>query len=100
MKLPRAVLLDALGTLVELEPLLDGILTSAEAGVRKPAGAIFEYALQIAGVGARDAVHVGDSLEEDIAGARNAGVSPVLIRRDGVPGPPDVTAIAVLSELF
>ena len=36
---------------LELEPLLDGILTSAEAGARKPAPAIFEQALAVAGVG-------------------------------------------------
>ena len=36
---------DVLRTL-ELEPLLDGILTSAGAGARKPAPAIFEQALR------------------------------------------------------
>ena len=37
---------------LELEPLLDGILTSAGAGARKPAPAIFEQALALAGGGA------------------------------------------------
>lgn len=83
-----------------LAPLLDGIVTSAEAGARKPAPAIFARALQLAGVRAGEAIHVGDSLEEDVAGARRAGIAPVLVRRDGTPGPPDVPAIARLTDLF
>jgi putative hydrolase of the HAD superfamily len=81
-----------------LAELVDGIVTSAAAGVRKPAPAIFARALAVAGAGPDDAVHVGDSLEEDVAGARGAGIEPVLIRRDGgaVPG---VATIASLAEL-
>ena len=33
-----------------------------------------------------EAVHVGDSLEEDVGGRRAAGIRPVLIRRDGGAG--------------
>lgn len=71
-----------------LEPLLDAIITSAEAGVRKPGAAIFEQALALAGGGAASAIdpasaiHVGDSLEEDVVGARAAGIEPVLVRRE------------------
>jgi putative hydrolase of the HAD superfamily len=69
---------------VGLASLLDGILTSAEAGVRKPDPAIFERALTMAGVQASDALHVGDSPQEDAAGALAAGIEPVLLRRNGV----------------
>ncbi len=85
---------------LELAPWLDGVLTSAEVGERKPAATIFERALRLAGVSADAAVHVGDSLEEDVGGARNAGVTPVLIRRHGEPAPPGVEVIAALTELF
>jgi putative hydrolase of the HAD superfamily len=92
---------------LELEPLLDAILTSAEVGARKPAPVIFERALDLAGARAREAIHVGDSLEEDVAGARAVGIEPVLIRRDGADPLPgsrgdpsaDVRTIASLSEL-
>jgi putative hydrolase of the HAD superfamily len=84
---------------VQLAPLLDAIVTSAEAGARKPAREIFEQALRLAGVTASDAIHVGDSLEEDVEGARAAGIAPVLVRRDGGPVPPGVHTIASLSEL-
>ena len=84
---------------LELEPLLDGILTSAGAGARKPAPAIFEQALALAGASPEHAIHVGDSLEEDVAGARGAGIEPVLVRRDGGPTVAGVRTISSLAEL-
>jgi putative hydrolase of the HAD superfamily len=83
-----------------LAPLLDGIVTSAEAGARKPAVEIFSHALEIAGAGAADAIHVGDSVEEDVVGARAAEIEPVLVRRDGSPGPDGVRTITTLTELL
>jgi putative hydrolase of the HAD superfamily len=82
-----------------ITPMLDGILTSAEVGARKPDPAIFRRGLELAGVGAGEAIHVGDSLDEDIAGARAAAIEPVLLRRDGGPGPPGTRTIASLAEL-
>ncbi len=77
----------------------DAVLTSAQAGARKPARAIFEQALALAGVTAAEAVHVGDSPEEDVAGALAAGIEPVLLSRDGRRGPRGVRTIATLTEL-
>lgn len=62
---------------------LDATLTSAEAGAAKPDPAIFERALAIAGCEPDQAVHVGDTPEEDIDGARAAGLRALLIRREG-----------------
>jgi putative hydrolase of the HAD superfamily len=84
---------------LELEPLLDGILTSAEAGSRKPATEIFEQALALAGAAPQDAIHVGDTLDEDVAGARNAGIEAVLVRRNGEQGVAGVRTITTLAEL-
>jgi putative hydrolase of the HAD superfamily len=83
------------GTLARLglAPLLDVIVTSAQAGVRKPDAGIFRAA------GRPIERHVGDSVEEDVAGARAAGIEPVLIDRAGGSGPPGVTTIASLAEL-
>jgi len=77
--------------------MLDGVVTSAEFGVRKPAPEIFEHALGLAGVAAHEAMHIGDSLAEDVAGARAAGIEAVLINRDGDPGPPGVRTITALT---
>jgi len=84
---------------VRLTPLLDGVVTSAEAGARKPAAAIFERGLRLARAAPTEAIHVGDSLAEDVAGARAAGIAAVLVRRDGGEPPPGVAAIRTLSEL-
>jgi putative hydrolase of the HAD superfamily len=62
-----------------LTPLLDGAISSAEAGVAKPDPAIFARALELAGT--TDAWHVGDTPEADLDGARAAGLPGVLIAR-------------------
>ena len=61
---------------------LDGIVTSAAAGVRKPDPAIFELGLRIAGCQAAEAFHVGDG-DEDVEGARAAGIDAIRIDRGG-----------------
>jgi putative hydrolase of the HAD superfamily len=61
----------------------DGVVTSAGSGARKPDPAIFEAALALAGSAPAQTVHVGDSAEEDAAGAAAAGIRCLLIDRDG-----------------
>jgi len=86
-----------------LARLVDFIVISAEVGVRKPDPGIFRMALDRAGVRPEEAIHVGDLLEEDVEGARRAGVRPVLIdrkKRITAGGPPaDVKVVATLGEL-
>jgi len=53
------------------------VVTSADARSRKPAPELFNSALGRLGVPARDAWFVGDTLEEDMVGARDAGLQPV-----------------------
>jgi putative hydrolase of the HAD superfamily len=90
-----------------LAPLLDGVVTSAEVGSAKPAGAIFARGLALAGVAAGEAVHVGDSVEHDVAGALAAGIAPLLLVREGgedlspvAPAPPGVRTIATLRPVL
>lgn len=66
-----------------LAPLLDGAVISAEAGVAKPDPAIFARALELAGVTAAEALHVGDTAELDLAGARAAGIRALHLDRSG-----------------
>ena len=98
----------SLGEVLEdagLAPLLDAVITSAAVGAAKPAPEIFGHALAVAGVAAASAVHVGDSVSEDVAGARACGITPVLVRRAGEDrtrsgSPPPVPAgVAVISDL-
>jgi putative hydrolase of the HAD superfamily len=66
-----------------LASALDGVVTSASAGARKPDPAIFEPALDITGCEPGGLVHVGDTAGEDVAGARAAGARALLLDRDG-----------------
>ena len=78
-----------------LTPLLDGVVISAEVGASKPDPAIFERALAVAGVAADEALHVGDTLDVDLAGARAAGLRALHLDRSGA----DDSAIASLTGL-
>jgi putative hydrolase of the HAD superfamily len=93
-----ASLVDVLERL-RLAPLLDGIVTSAAVGARKPAPTIFQHALRLAQVAPHGAVHVGDNLLEDVEGARAAGIAAILLRRGGGPGPRGVRTVPSLTEL-
>jgi putative hydrolase of the HAD superfamily len=82
-----------------LAPLLDGVVSSAMAGSVKPAPGVFREALRLVGAEPRDALHVGDSLENDIEGARALGMRAVLIERDGAAPAAGVQTIGALTEL-
>ncbi len=78
---------------------VDAAVTSAEHGAAKPDPALFLHALAVAGAAPEEAVHAGDDLDADVAGARAAGVRPVLVARDG-PVPGGVEAVADLGSLL
>jgi len=83
-----------------LAPYIDFVVTAKEAGVNKPAPPIFLAALERAGVGASDAVYVGDQYDTDVVGARAVGINPVLIDRyDLMPEVSDCPRIHRLSEV-
>lgn len=85
----------------ELDGLITASVTSSEHGYMKPHPSIFEAALTLAGVGAEEALMVGDSISHDIEGARRAGMRGVLVHRSEgpAPAPPDIPVIRDLSEL-
>jgi putative hydrolase of the HAD superfamily len=72
----------------------DAVVTSAAVGARKPDPRIFAVALDAAGCSADEALLVGDTPEEDIDGARAAGIPALLIDRDGGG---DITSLAELG---
>ncbi len=87
---------------VGLEGMVDGVVTSAAVGHPKPAPEIFAAALALAGCAPEHALHVGDSLDDDIQGALAAGIPAVLLCRDDAdPGelPPGVPSISSLAQL-
>lgn len=66
----------------ELERIFDLILISDEVGFVKPHPEIFRLALRNMKLHARYAVHVGDSIRDDIEGALSIGIMPILIDRN------------------
>jgi putative hydrolase of the HAD superfamily len=82
-----------------LRPLVDAVAISAELGVAKPDPAIFRAALERLDAPADGALHVGDSLEHDIAGARAAAIDAVLVTRNGAQAPEGVRSVRSLAEL-
>jgi HAD superfamily hydrolase (TIGR01509 family) len=70
-----------------LRPHLDAWTSSERARSCKPDRGIFEAALALAGARGDEALFVGDSPEQDIAGARGVGMRTVLIREAGAETP-------------
>lgn len=65
-----------------LAALFDVVIVSGEVGVEKPDPRIFELAVQQARLRPREVVYVGDT-GDDVHGALDAGLCPILIRREG-----------------
>ena len=89
--------LDALGSRFSLGLLSNGngypercgladkfrfVVFSQDIGVEKPDPAIFHEVCRQTGCESRDLMHVGDSLESDVAGANGAGAISVWLNRD------------------
>jgi putative hydrolase of the HAD superfamily len=91
-------ILDALA----VTPLVHTVAVSAVEGVRKPGPRIFAQTLERLGVSPEEAIMVGDSLVDDVGGARAAGLTGVLIQRgrEPAPAPEGVHAIRSLAELL
>jgi HAD superfamily hydrolase (TIGR01549 family) len=70
-----------------------------EAGVAKPDRGIFDLTWEKVGCQSSDVIHIGDSLENDILGAINAGVTPVWYNPDKEQNTLGVNEVSALSEL-
>ena len=61
---------------------VDAVLTSGVHGKTKPHETIFRRMLELLEVAAADAVMVGDTVEDDVEGARAVGMRAVLVDRE------------------
>lgn len=60
------------------------VITSDRAGYRKPDGRIFDFAVELVQAQPTHCLMIGDDLEADIAGARNAGLDHVFFNYERV----------------
>jgi len=77
---------------------VDAVLTSRSHGKTKPHETIFRRMLELLEVSAGEAVMVGDTIEDDIEGARAVGMHALLLDREGRYAP-DVDALDDLREV-
>ena len=84
----------------DLEAYFTAVIVSEEVGVGKPDPAPFEVALAQLGLRNDEVVMVGNDVDRDIAGARNAHIRPIHVDRIG-PHPPSATTdvVADLTQL-
>ena len=66
------------------------VVFSQDVQIEKPDRKIFEITAQRAGCELAEMLHVGDSLENDVAGARNAGAHSVWLNRESVPNDTEI----------
>lgn len=82
-----------IGSTTDTEPLLDNlranhlevdeVYTSEMIGKYKPAKAFYEYILEHENCTPEEAVFIGDSLIDDVAGPQGVGITTVLVDRKG-----------------
>ena len=82
----------------------ENIVTSEECRAYKPRPEMFRRALELLNCRSEDALHIGDSLTSDVAGAQNIGMDAAWINRTGRPLPegaiPPTVTISYLNEPF
>jgi HAD superfamily hydrolase (TIGR01549 family) len=80
-------------------PFFETLVISAEVGSEKPDRKIFDEALRRMAVAPERAIHVGDFYSIDVVGARNAGITPVLLDARGLSPDRDVTRVDSLMDM-
>ncbi len=70
-----------------LSQYFEAVVISCEVGFPKPSRVIFEDAAEKLGLAPGAILHVGDSLPQDVEGARSAGFESLLVQRD-IPSQP------------
>jgi putative hydrolase of the HAD superfamily len=81
-----------------LAGLADVVLSSAEAGCRKPHPDIYQKVLSLVGVTPREAVFVGDNVEADVLGPERAGIRGILLDRAAA-GAAALRTVSSLADL-
>ncbi|GAA2779214.1 HAD family hydrolase [Saccharopolyspora taberi] len=86
---------------IGLADAFDAVVISGEVGVAKPDAGIFAAACARLGLEPHEVAHVGDRLDTDAVGARDAGLRGIWLNRAGKrrPAPEGVHVITSLRQL-
>jgi putative hydrolase of the HAD superfamily len=88
-------------TVTGLKPFFTSVIVSEEVGIGKPDPAPFQAALGELRLTPADVVMVGNDVDRDIAGARNADIRPIHVDRSGESATTDVVAdLTQLEDLL
>ena len=79
---------------------IDFIVTSEEAGEEKPSAKIFQLCLDKAGCSKSECLFVGDDLRKDYEGAKNFGMSALLVNRKNNQLSGDIQQISSLTQIL
>ena len=90
---------EALARRLGLTECVECVLDSFVEKVEKPDPRFFEIALQRSGARRESTIHVGDLYEVDVAGARAAGIEPVLLDAADLYADADCRRVRSLAEL-
>lgn len=82
-----------------LDHRFDVVVDSGVVGVAKPDERIFQLAIERMGAKPARCIHVGDLFEIDVLGARAAGVTPILVDREGISAETDCLTVRRVGEL-
>ena len=81
---------------LKLDGFFDFVCVSCDIGFTKPSPVIFEHTIGKFGLPPERMLHVGDQVDEDLKGARNAGLHSLLLDRNAQCG---IEVIDRLTEL-
>lgn len=82
-----------------LAPYFDKIITSEDAGVKKPNPIIFDYALNHTKAQKSNSIMIGDNWEADVMGAINFGLDAIYFNPGSEPVSSNVKSVQTLSSL-
>ncbi|MBC7954561.1 MAG: HAD-IA family hydrolase [Cytophagales bacterium] len=84
---------------IGLAPFFQGNVTARSLGVAKPDSRIFHHACAELGCSPAEVLHIGDDFALDVAGAMNAGLQAVWLRRENAAAPSAGEGYRVFSNL-
>lgn len=82
-----------------LRKYFDKIITSEDAGVKKPNPLIFEYALSLTNARPNESIMIGDNWEADIMGAKNKGFDVIFCNFNRESVAENIKSVFTLAEI-